>query len=222
MKKRTIMFALAAVSAALFALPAVASAGEWKIDPANGVFPLNYTIAGGSTTLTAGQTVTCSSSTGSGKYTTATTGELTLTFHNCKTLGIFNCTSAGQPAGTIKTTALTTHNVKLEPSPSTVTGVLITPNAGHFASFTCAGGIASVVVNGNGIIGEVTSPACNTASTTAVLDFTTSAGVQKWMQITTAGTKFDLSASLNGGAAETAAQDGKGTVTFSQKATHTC
>jgi hypothetical protein len=222
MKKKMIMLALAAVSAAMFALPAVASAGEWKIDPANGVFPLNYSIAGGETKLTAGQTITCSSVSGTGKYTTSTTGELGLTFHGCKVLGFFSCTSAGQPSGTIKTTALTTHNVILETSPSKVTGVLITPNAGHFASFTCAGGIASTAVTGNGIIGEVTSPACNTASTTSTLNFATSGGVQQWMQITTAGTKYDLSASINGGAAETAAQDGSGTVTFTQKATHTC
>jgi len=219
MKHKTILFALAAVSAAMFALPAGASAGGWHIDPAG----VAFTVAGGHTILTAppNENVTCTSVSGTGSYDAGskTTGTIQLTFHGCKA-SFFACTSAGQSSGTIKTTALTFHNIYYGPN-KTTPGVLITPNAGHFATFTCAG-FLTAVVGGNGIIGEVTSPKCGATSKTSTLNFEATGGTQKRMQITETGTKYDLSASLNGGAAATAGQDGTGTITFAKEATMTC
>jgi hypothetical protein len=233
MRNKTILLALAAVSAALFALPAVASAGEWEIDTASGKFPTFTAASIGNTTLTqdgSNSKVTCTKSVGTGKYTTKTTGvELTLTFTGC-TLGTGNdCTTAGQAAGTIKTTDLTFHNIMIEKTGAVGVangrpGILITPNGVHFASFVCHffGLEDPVTVNGTGLIGDISAPACGATSNTATLKFESAAtGTQKYMQITTEGTKFDLSSNENG-TVRTASQDGEGTVTFSEPVTMTC
>jgi hypothetical protein len=233
MKHKMILLALAAVSAVMFALPAVASAGEWEITK-----PENFTAKAGVTTLTqdpisAGESVsevTCTASNTTGKYTTKTTAEeVTITFTGCTAPspfgGTVNCTSAGQAAGTIKTTDLTAHNIMIDPTPNAIAGVLITPAAGHFATFNC-GGIFEVKVNGNGVIGEVEKK-CGESITTSGLNFESSAtGTQKYMQITTTGTKFDLSSTttiFGGGATtRTSSQDGTGTITFPNAQTMTC
>jgi hypothetical protein len=231
MSKKIILLALAAISAAMFALPAVASAGEWSLDSASGKYPVNFKLSStGSTILTTddgtGLKVTCKSAGGSGIQESATTSkEVTLTFSEC-TENLFSskCTTSGQTAGTIKTTDLTGHNVKLEPSPSTLRGVLLTPKEGHFATFTCAGGLFSLKVGGTGIIGELISPtACNAVSNVATVTFqTVGEGTQKWTQVTTTGSKFDLTASKNGGTPVTAGQDGLGHITFDENMTFTC
>ncbi len=233
MKHKAILLALTVVSAAMFALPAIASAGEWELDAK---LPQAFTAvnkAGTVTTLTqqgSATKVTCTGSTGSGKYTTKTTGEeLTLTFTGCKESAIGTaCTTSGQASGTIKTTDLTFHNVMLEATKAAgfekgTPGILITPNGTHFASFTCGFGLVSVEVTGNGIMGDISAPACGAAAQkTATLNFDSSAtGVQKWMQITTAGTKFDLDSKENG-TVRTASQDGEGTITFSENVQMTC
>jgi hypothetical protein len=229
MSKKILLLALAAISAAMFAVPAVAAAGEWSLDSASGKYPVSFTSVGeGSTSLTTDSSslkVTCTGNTGSGKQISATTAEeVTILFTGC-TENLFgsSCKSTGQETGKIKTTDLVSHNVILEASPE-VRGVLLTPNNGHFASFVCGGGLVSVSVNGNGIIGEMTAPTtCGAVSKTSTLNFvTTAAGTQKWNQVTTTGTKFDLTSSQNGGAAATAGQDGKGTTTFAESMTFTC
>jgi hypothetical protein len=229
MSKKIILLALAAISAAMFALPAVAAAGEWGVDPAGGKFPVSFTLKSTTTTsLTtddgSGLKVTCSGATGSGEQESSTTSKnVTLTFTGCKeNLFGSSCTSSGQAAGSIKTTDMTGHNVILEASPE-VRGVLLTPKEGHFATFTCAG-FFTLKVGGNGVIGELTSPtACGAVSTTATTVFSAvAAGTQKWTQVTTAGTKFDQTSSKNGATPVTAAQDGTGTTTFAESMTFTC
>ncbi len=230
MSKKIILLALSAISAAMFALPAVASAGEWSLDPASGSFPVAFNLASiGNTTLTTDGSslkVTCTSAAGNGSQTSATTSSnVTLTFSGC-TENLFGskCTSTGQASGSIKTTDLIGHNVILEKGPPEVRGILLTPNAGHFASFSCGGGLVAVVVNGNGIIGEMTAPTtCGAVQKTATVKYESPAtGTQKWTQVTTTGTKFALTSSQNGGAATTASQDGEGTVTFAENMTFTC
>lgn len=231
MSKKMLLLALAVVSAAMFALPAVASAGTWEVSSIE-----KFTTHSGTTILTqdpisAGEEVTevtCTTSTGTGKYTTKTTGEeLTLTFTGCTAPSIFgpvNCTTSGQASGTIKTTDLKFDNIMIESTvqlpPLGLAGILITSNAGHFASFTC-GGIIPVEVKGNGIVGEIERN-CGSSSTTAGLNFVSSAtGTQKYMQITTAGTKFDLTGTSSG-TTRTASMDGTGTVTFAKSQTILC
>jgi hypothetical protein len=224
MKNKTMLLALVVVSG-LLALPSMASAAGWDIDPAG----VSFTSAGGTAKLVtvSGTTVTCTSNSGTGKYDTnsQTTGKIELTFKGC-TSSFFNCTSAGQATGVITTTPeLVFHNIMIESTGQLAggtPGILITPNAGHFATFSCGGEFLKVVVTGNGIVGDISAPKCGGSSTTATLNFEQTSGVQKYQQEETAGTKYHLNSSLNGGAAGEAGQEGTGTVTYSQSATITC
>lgn len=239
---KKMLLALAAVSAAMFALPAMASAGTWNIHNAAGqgpeVSPLTFTFAspaGSVSRLTSGTNVSCTGFKGEGKYNTKTTGEITkLEFTGCKPEVAFGetCSSAGAPAGTIRTiTPHVFHNIKLEPGQAEPIGILITPKEltagkteGQFATFTCkAFGISLPVnVEGNGIIGQITSPKCGVTSNTATLVFEGTGSTQKWRQITTSGVFYELTSSVNNGAFEPAAQDSHATITFNQQATAQC
>jgi len=215
MNKKLMLLALAAVSAAIFALPSVASAAFAHISSTG-----NFTLANeGNTTLTEhGKTtkVTCTSATGTGAFTTTTEGSLTISFHGC-TENVFGseCTgNAGgvhESKGTITTTSLKFHLIEIE---NNVPGVLLTANNGHFATFTCAGGLVSKVVGGNGIVGQITST-CGVSNTTHTIDFETVANTvgstQKYTQTTTTGNIFDLTSN----ATTTASQVGSGNITFS-------
>jgi hypothetical protein len=233
MKSKMLLLALSAVTAAMFAVPSVASAGEWSISEAGAGFTLANV---GNTKLTreGGNSftdVTCTAAVGNGNYVAGsktTTEGVALTFTGCTTAnGIVPCTTPGQPSKTIITTALTGHNVMLEGTPTSTMGILLTPNGTHFASFECAG--KTIVVTGNGIIGEVEIPCTKSAGVpNSAKEFpvkyesTAARGTQKWMQITTTGTNFDLDATENGGAAVTASQDGTGIVKFTKAQTITC
>jgi hypothetical protein len=231
MSKKIILLALAAINAAMFALPAVASAGEWSLDSASGKYPVSFSLKSTTTTILttddgSGLKVACKDAGGSGVQESATTSkEVTLTFSEC-TESLFGskCTSSGQTTGTIKTTDLTGHNVKLEPSPSTLRGVLLTPKEGHFATFSCAGNLFTIKVGGTGLIGELTSPtACNAVAKEPTVRFQAlTEGTQRWTQVTTTGSKFDLTSSKNGGTPVTAGQDGTGDITFDENVTFTC
>jgi hypothetical protein len=222
MSKKMMLLALAAVSAAMFAMPAAASAGEWKIHPLQA-----STIAGGATSLKTanGDTVNCTSSNGTGTQTTETTGTIELTFNGCTGPFGSNCSNvAGQPNRITTTPGLVTHNIYLEDN-KTKLGILITGNgaAKHFASFHCTvfGFITIPIVVSGSVIGEV-DRACGSVSKTSTVTFASTAhGVQKWMKITNTGSTFDLTAN-NNGTNETASQDGDGTVTTANNTTVTC
>jgi hypothetical protein len=230
MTKKMMLLALAAVSAAMFALPAVASAGEPVIDPASGKFPLTFTSAGGHSELRANEEppITCTSNTGTGKYTSGTTGEIALTFHGCTTsfFGFpVSCNSAGQPSGTIKTNTSVFHNVYVTDA-KTNPGVLVTPPtspAGLYTTIIC-GGFASIEVRGNGIIGELTSPKCGAvAQKTATLNFAATGSSQTLKKVTATGTEYSLSSTTeSSGKVTTSCEVAEGTVTYAENATLTC
>ena len=219
MSKRMKIFALSTIAAALFVAPAFASAQEWHLDKTGA-----FTISGGAISISsaAGATTTCTSVSGSGSYTTATTGSLQLVFHGCTSSG-FSCNSAGQPAGTVKTTVLPIHNAMIATSKP---GMLVTPNSvtnipttgmGHYFSKSCAGGLVNSVVSGNGLLGTITAPACGGSSKTLTLVFEqASAGVQKHLMYT--GTTYDLVKSVNNGAHSTTSLQAALTLTFSDGA----
>jgi hypothetical protein len=196
MKHKLIMLALAAASSALLALPVVASAAEWTIDSETGALP-TFTSSGGAAKLTSSGfgaflPIECSHNTDSGKYTSTTTLVVTMAFTECTQSGN-TCTTPGQPAGTIKTTELVSHNIMIDNTEQGGTpGLLITTNNGHFATFVCGG--STFVIDGNGIIGDVSSPKCGAAfSKTFTLVFATlSAGNQKYKLVETTGTSYDL------------------------------
>ena len=227
MKHKMLLLALAAVSAAMFALPAVASAGSPVIDPASGKFPLTFTSAGGHSDFraTGEPAITCTSKTGTGRFTSGTTGEIALTFHGCMT-SFFgfptSCNSAGQPSGTIVINPSVFHNIYVTDA-KTNPGILITPpSSGVFTTLIC-GSFAKTEVKGNGIIGEVTAPRCNAAAQkTATLNFTAAGSSQNLKKVTATGTEFSLQSATEGGSTVAAAEVAEGTVTYSENATLTC
>jgi hypothetical protein len=197
MSKKIMLLALTAVSAAMFALPAMASAGTWTIDAAE-----NFTVASEANTHTlltqqgSNIQVTCTGVTGNGAYNASRTdGTISLSFTGCKE-SVFstNCNSPGAGAGVITVPNLKFDNRLIDP---TTPGILMTPASGTvFSTFTCFGGSVHVEVTGNGVIGDITTPKCGESSKEATIDFETNGtpGVQKYMQVTTEGTKFDLDA----------------------------
>jgi hypothetical protein len=168
MKHKMTLLALAAFSAALFALPSVASAGEWTMDCPGGKATCSFTTSGGHAELRAVNepTITCTSSTGSGSVSTGgTTGTFGITFKGCTATLFFtaSCNSAGAASGEIKVATSTSHNVYLEPE-KTTPGILVTPST---TEITCAG-FSNITVTGNGLLGDLTA-SCNQESETILL-----------------------------------------------------
>jgi hypothetical protein len=187
MNKKIMLLVLAAVSAAVLALPAMASA----LVPLHTSKLQTGTVSGGAFTFskTGGTTVTCETTTGTTTSTTTTTGTLVLLFHGCKSSGI-SCNSTGQPAGTIETTVLTYHLLTLtEKKP----GILLTPNesTGVIGHFTCS--FLSFTWEGNGLLGTITSPECGKSSTSSTWSFkATGLGVQQHTTVEGTATKYQL------------------------------
>jgi hypothetical protein len=222
--KRLMLGALAALCAML-ALPALASATPAHISPAPEV---PFSIHGGASELSrvAGGGSTGTTTTGSGSFENTTTGKIKLTFHGVKSTIGTNCTSPGQPTGTVTTTELTFHLVMLA---ANTPGILITGNetttgvktAGegpwghHFVDYACGIFIPTVQVRGNGVLGTITAPACGAASTTANVKFEPTVkgnGVQKHSSYT--GTNYGLESSIGEGAYSASAMEAEATITF--------
>lgn len=195
MARKNLLPALISISALLFVLPAGASAQSWHLEPAG-----DFTVKGGEVKFTtaAATLMTCTSATGSGTHKTSTEGTVQFVLHGCKA-GLFSCTSPMQPTGTVRTEVLPFHYVLLEANPQTP-GIQYTPSGiddipdvgeGPFAQFTCFG--IQTTVQGNGLIGDLTTPKCGEMTKSATLSLSSSGnGIQQWMQITTTGTKYDL------------------------------
>ncbi len=196
-KKRTAL-AIAAIGVAMLVLPAVASAGTWHLEKVGGGHPGTFTGTGGVSEwiTTSGLKTAPTSTTFHGEFETTTTGWIKLTFHGVVGAFGIHCTTTGLPTGTVETTKLTFHLVNLEPSPNPKKpGILITPNheTNTFAHYSCGG--VPTTLEGTGLVGELVTPACGAKSTSAEFKFQRAAvaGHQKWTQITTTGTIYDLS-----------------------------
>lgn len=218
--KRAMLLALATACVAVFALPAMASAGVWHVDKA----PLKFSGNGGTATLTptTGTIVDCSTVAVEGEYETTTTGWVIFTFHNCRAETLFTpaCTSPEQPSGTIQTTKLTFHNILLKDN---VPGILLTPNhtTNVFAHFSCFG--IQTTVEGKGVIGEISNRKCGDKANSAIVKFESiSRGHQKHTQITGTGETYDLESTTGGGSAVTASEDAEGTIGFAEEQTLNC
>lgn len=211
MKRKTMLLAAAALSVLAFtALPAIASASHvpWTSGlPANAPFSgtsSNVATLFGPVNVKCTETGGVPSITTNGIFETPDTGSVKFLFHNCREQ-VFNttCTSTGQPSGTIETTTLQFHNVYLKPKAGGDTherpGVLITPNAGHFATFSCLGGLTTAVVSGNGILGTVTNPKVGETSKSLTINVSATAEGQEHTEDHT-GNKYGLEVSVNGGA----------------------
>jgi hypothetical protein len=234
MSKKLMLLAAGVLAGLAFtALPSVASAGEWTCETETGA--VCGTFSGSNSTVTiltqheGGSTITCTSNTVHGTYTTATTGEnLTITFSGCVSSNS-ECHSAGQANGVIKTFDLDFHNILIDHA-GTTPGILITPSTSNneFARYVC-GGIITVHWKGNGVIGDVTRECGETVDTgeDVTLDFESdpnTEGVQKYMQVTETGTKYDLSVSTTffGTTTRTASLDGEVDSRFGTDTLTTC
>jgi polyisoprenoid-binding protein YceI len=221
MNKKMMVLAISVVSAAAMALPAVASAGTWHLEPAQ-----NGTVEGGNTELkSSGVTITCTSVSGTSAFDSGstTTGILNLTFHGCKNKAGLHCQTKGDATGTITAPNLPFHLVILHTGPPKIVGILITPTAaGPFASFECAG--IPVVVAGNGVLGELSSPSCGANTNAVTFTFGLNAGgtAQAYTQVTTSGTVYGLTSKVGMAAANPATQTGVATVTVANEPLVNC
>ncbi|HEX6457246.1 MAG TPA: hypothetical protein VF009_12090 [Solirubrobacterales bacterium] len=182
MSKKIILLVLAAVSVAAFALPATAMAVEEDVplhlvpkpEGAKAIDGLGSAILTGSF-----GTIVCTSSSGTGEFTSSTTGTLQLTF------------------GSSTTPKLDFHLVTVEDSVTHATGpgVLVTPNAGTFGNFPC--GPFNVALEGNGLIGTLTKPKCGESSSEATIEFSSSSQSVQTHK-TVVGTKTEYSVSTLG------------------------
>lgn len=206
----------------MLALPAFAAALPAHLDkvPAD-----PFAIHGGASQLTRveGAPISGKTVTGTGTFENTTTGTVTLTFTEVKAGGVFNCTSAGQAAGTVKTTELTFHLVMLgteEPGILLTGGPTPSPGAKeHFATFNCGIFVGTIVVEGKGILGTILEPDCgDPASNIASLDFSGAAGKQDHKTYT--DDEYTLTSSLNGGPFLESAMDAEATITFGGGAKH--
>jgi hypothetical protein len=232
MSKKMMLLAAGALAAlAITALPGAASAKETALKCEKS--PCTFTVAGGATTISAvgGDTISCTSVTGSGEAINlvnneTTTSKVSLKYHGCKetaTAFKFACTSPGQPSGTITSNTMTAHTVAL-PGTASENGILLTDAK---TTFTCAGGFARTTVTGN-IIGENEAKCGVAASNTQRWNFAaTSHGnqaIKTWTGLT-----FDLILATNHNETptatsgyETAAKVGTTTLTWNQNVQKTC
>jgi hypothetical protein len=214
MSKKIMLLALAAVSAALFALPAMASAQEIHVEGATG-----KAFAGngppGSLAAAGEPTIQCGGTVASGSFTTETTGNVNLTFETCSAtiLGIsLHCRTSTEGTGIIKVSnvfhLITINNATTKEKP----GVLITP---PFPTIICGEGFSErkIQVGGTGVIGTITSPACGASSASLTVSFAAPAGTQEHESWT--GNPFDLTSTTEGGSAVTAGLTSHATLTFS-------
>jgi hypothetical protein len=221
MSKKMMVLALAVASAALFALPAAASAQSWHL---NSTTTFSLTGAGGKLTSTDGLVVSCTSTTGSGSFSTTTEGTMSLILHGCTSLG-FACTTPGQSSGTITFKVkfdgimVSTNNPGMLLTPDSPSSSTETNGKKFITDFSCIG--ISTKVYGNGVIGTLHSPlpACGASASTWGLNFESSekAGHQK-DQVWT-GTSYDLITSPSDA---TASLDDTATLHFPAARTLTC
>lgn len=214
MRKKMTLFALAAFSAALFALPAVAAAQEMEVDPGA---PTQFTIAGGASNFTAAgePTITCETIGGEGEALSKTTGTIHLDFKGCHTVlfGITKpCRSFNAPLNNTISFSEIVHFITFNNKPA----ALLTP---EFATVICEG-FKQIKIGGNGLIGTITAPACGIEAKLMTIKFGVAAGKQEDMLYTSVN--YDLTFTTEGAAAVTAAFQGEITLTWAANIKMTC
>lgn len=192
MKRLKLSTAGAFLVLALMMFPASSLAAEFTKDCASGA-SCSGTVSGGVTAITntEGEKIECSSSEGSATHTSSSsTGTLQLSFKGCKEKlsGLnFSCNSFEAPSGIVRTNPMTYHLIYIDPS-ATTPGILIT---GANWTLTCAS-FTKKTVTGD-LIGHWTNPQCSSFASSHTATFEqVSAGQQKFKQVTTVGTAFDL------------------------------
>jgi hypothetical protein len=205
MSKKMMVLALAVACAAVFALPAAASA-----QTAHFSVTTSFSLAGGGGTITSasGSSIACSGIAGSGAFSTTTSGSASLLISGCSSAG-FSCSNTGTAGQIALSYSFNTIMVSAGTSTGKA-GILLTPTGittltsstqelaekKLFTEFSCLGFI-SIKVYGNGMIGTI-EQACNTSSSTFKLSFESAVtkGTQQDLEWT--GKKYDLINSQSG------------------------
>jgi hypothetical protein len=234
MTKKTMGCALAVVSAALFAMPAVASA-NWGVDPVNQSFSAtsDLSISGSPfvmiLTAEGEPTVTCEGpSHVSGAWTDGTQGSISLDFTSCHVSAVFTipCHSAGAPVSNTILMNGAFKNVTIAADPSgRKRGITMTP---QHTVIECAG-ISSLTVTGR-IIGRITndpapSPSgCGVIDSSFTLEFLISGGKQDPLRTDSMSISEsdDLTAQTGSESPKTAALEDKWPISTATNTTWTC
>jgi len=214
MSKKMMMLALAVVSAAFLALPALASAQEIHLEPGEA-----FTISGPGCEIRASgePTITCTSITGTGNFDagSTTTGSLALDLTGCHT-AVFGFTASCKSEGAATSgTVATGGTFHLITNSSGVPGVLITLNP----TIITAAGINPLTLFGN-LIGTITSPVCGGSSKSVGYSFTATGSTQNHLTYT--GSNYDLRVKTGSGEERTAAFVANYTATASNAAKLNC
>jgi hypothetical protein len=203
MSKKTMLLALMVASAAMFALPAAASAQEIHLE---GVTSFEGTGGAGSFTAEGEPTFTCESTDIQGTVSAGgTTGTFSADTTGCH-LTVFGFTAKCHTSGsaldnTIKS-AGTFHLITIK---NGVPGFLATPDT---TTIVCAG-ISNTVIHGN-IISTITSPACGVESTESTVKAVATGSTQEHSIYT--GVSFNLTTTTGeGGTSKSAGITATGT-----------
>jgi hypothetical protein len=213
MNKKMMLLALVMASAALFALPAAASAQEAHIEGITA-----FTGTGGASSLVASgePTLTCESVDVTNGVINAggTTGSMVLDFTGChKTVGFtLKCRTAGSPLDNTIRSSGTFHVITINNKPA----VLVTPVT---TEIICAG-VSNTHLEGNGIIGTITAPECGVFSKTLTVAFSATSSTQN--HITYTSVAYDLKSKTSGGSSLTAGLTQTATLTSSTAGNVNC
>jgi hypothetical protein len=213
MSKKMMVLALAVVSAAFFALPAMASGQEIHLEPAEA---FNISGVGGELRASGEPTLTCTTTSGSSKFDTGstTTGTMTLDYTGCH-MAIFgitaSCNSSGGASGTIASGG-TFHLITISTG---VPGLLLTTSA---TTLVCAG--LSAITRSGSLIGTIISPKCGESSKTLMLSFTATESTQTHLSYT--GANYDLVTRTGSGGDITTAWTADTTITQSNAGKLNC
>lgn len=206
MSKKTMLLALALVSAAMCALPAVAAAQEIHLEPAE---KFTITGPGGETRAEGEPSVTCEQTAGEGSFDagSSTTGSMIRDYTGCHVtiLGFtVTCHSEGSAVNNTVLTKGTFHLITLTGGGSPA--ILMTTEP---TSLVCAG-ISTVTFTG-AVIGTIVSPRCGESSKTLGVSFTATGVTQSHLTYT--GLKYDLLLRTGTEATQTAVLVGSTTAT---------
>jgi hypothetical protein len=214
MSKKTILLALVAISAAMLALPALASATEIEVDPAAGT---KFTATGGAMSITAAgePTITCETVSGEGEGFSKIKATIFLDLKGCHVsiLGFTqSCRSVNAPLKNTIAFGEIADWVTVNNKP----GAILTFNA---LTVNCEA-LKKIEIGGLGVIGTITAPACAEESKTMKIRFLESAGKQE--HLVYEKVSYDLSYKTEGAAEVTAVFQAEITLNWAANIKMTC
>jgi hypothetical protein len=216
MSKKMMLFALATVSAAAFAVPTGASAQEIHL---TNVSSFSGTFSTATLTVQDEPVITCGNAVGQNHVTGSvsaggTTGNITLDLTECHivVLGLtWKCHSPGAPLANTIILSGVFHLITMNAKP----GILVTPapimvECEHTMPINVAGNV----------IGTITSPACEVASNIMTIKFSASGPTQEHKTYT--GVTYNLTAQTGTGTIKEAGLSAEPTVSSATAGTLDC